>query len=359
MPLYGTDQELLQTAIDWLQQNHKLALVTVLKTWGSSPRPTGSLMLMRDDGVHAGSVSGGCVEEDLLLRYSKHQLSESLPTRIDYGLNRHDASRFGLPCGGRLELLIEQLDDIAHLQQLLNAIQHHQLISRVVDLESGKVSLQPAQAEQDFLYTSYYVRKIFGPRWRMLLIGAGHLSQYVSQLALMFDYQVIVCDPREEYAKTWQVDGTELTTLMPDDAVQKYVTHARTLVVALTHDPKLDDLALLDALNSDAFYIGAIGSKRNCQSRRLRLKELGITSSQLQRLHAPIGLDIGSHTPPEIAVAILAEITALRYCFTQSLRSQADSQSVSQALSQALSQSETQSTAQSNRESIGHPVGLA
>ena len=312
MQHHGADQEVLQTAYEWLKQGHDVVLVTVLKTWGSSPRPPGSLLVMRRDGVIAGSVSGGCVEEDLVQRYRDQQLSDTYPTRINYGVNREDATRFGLPCGGRLELLVEQLEDGEHLNQLLDALQQQHLVARHVDLQTGKVSLQAAKAEQDFIYTNIFVRKIFGPQWNMLLIGAGHLSQYVSQMALMLDYRVIVCDPREEYAKGWQVEGTELTTMMPDDAVQHYAQQARSIVVALTHDPKLDDMALLDALQSPAFYVGVIGSLRNCELRRQRLKQLGISSSQLQRLHAPVGLSIGSHTPPEIAVSILAEITQQR-----------------------------------------------
>ena len=183
MQSYGTDQEILQTANEWLQQGHEVLLVTVLKTWGSSPRPPGSLMIMRHDGIVTGSVSGGCVEQDLVQRYRTQQLSESYPTLIDYGVNRDDATRFGLPCGGRLELLVEQLNDVGHLKQLLEALQDHQLMARHVELQTGQVSLQPAKAEQDFVYTNVYVHKIFGPQWDMLLIGAGHLSHYVSQLA--------------------------------------------------------------------------------------------------------------------------------------------------------------------------------
>jgi xanthine dehydrogenase accessory factor len=333
MPSYGTDQEVLQTAYQWLQQGYEVALVTVLKTWGSSPRPLGSLMIMRRDGILAGSVSGGCVEEDLLQRYRDQQLSNTYPTRVDYGVNRADATRFGLPCGGRLELLIEQLDDQrddnGQLQQLLDALQQHQLMTRHVDLQTGQVTLQAASAEQHFVYSNTYVRKLFGSQWNMLLIGAGHLSQYVSQMALMLDYHVIVCDPREEYTQNWQVEGTELTTLMPDDAVQQYAQQARSIVVALTHDPKLDDMALLDALDSPAFYVGAIGSQRNCKLRRQRLKEMGLSSSQLQRLHAPTGLAIGSHTPAEIAVSILAEITQQRNAQEHNVMGSSMKQSVS------------------------------
>ena len=312
MQSYGTDQHVLQTACQWLQQGYEVALVTVLKTWGSSPRPPGSLLIMRSDGVLTGSVSGGCVEEDLLQRYVSHQLSDSYPTQIDYGVKRDDATRFGLPCGGRLELLVEKLQDSQQLQQLLDALQQQRLVARHVDLQTGEVSLQDTRAEQDFIYTNIYVRKVFGPQWNLLLIGAGQLSQYVSQMGLMLGYRVVVCDPREEYANGWQVEGTELTTMMPDDAVQHYAQQARSIVVALTHDPKLDDMALMDALASQAFYVGAIGSQRNCELRRKRLKELGLSTSQVQRLHAPVGLSIGSHTPPEIAVSIMADITLQR-----------------------------------------------
>ncbi len=316
MPSYGSDRELLQTAITWLQQGHTLALVTVAKTWGSSPRPAGSLMLMREDGVHSGSVSGGCVEEDLVSRYYERQLAERLPTVVDYGVNRQQAARFGLPCGGRLELVVEQLDNPAQLQLLLDKIGRNEIFSRRLCLNTGEVSLHPASAEDDFSYTPDAISKVFGPRWQMLLIGAGHLSHYVAQIALMLDYHVIVCDPREEYREAW-LDSeighmTQFVSEMPDDAVRRYARHPRSVVIALTHDPKLDDMALLDALSANVFYVGAIGSRQNNDQRRLRLKELGLTPQELERLHAPVGLPIGSHTPPEIAISILADITAQR-----------------------------------------------
>ena len=320
MQSYGTDQEILHTALEWLQHGQEVILVTVLKTWGSSPRPAGSLLIMRGDGRTAGSVSGGCVEQDLVERYRSQQLSDGYPTRIDYGVNREDATRFGLPCGGRLELLVERLHDPAQLQEILDALQQKQLIARHVDLNSGQVSLQPASAEQDFVYSNIYVRKILGPQWSLLLIGAGHLSQMVSQLALMLGYRVIVSEPREEYAQGWQLADTELTSLMPDDAVQTFIQQPRSIVLALTHDPKLDDLALLDALSSQAFYVGAIGSQRNCDARRQRLKQLCISVAQLSRLHAPVGLPIGSHTPAEIALSIMAEITQQRNAVSRSVK---------------------------------------
>jgi xanthine dehydrogenase accessory factor len=257
-------------------------------------------------------VSGGCVEADLFQRYHNLELGEDKITRINYGVNRDDAHRFGLPCGGRLELLVESLVDPVHWETLLAALKGGELIVREVDLLSGDVALYPAAPAQNFLVTENKVRTVFGKEWCMLLIGAGHLSNYVARLAMMLDYQVIVCDPREEHASNWHVEGTELTTMMPDDAVQHYVNSSRAIVLALTHDPRLDDMALLDALNSPAFYIGAIGSQRNCALRRERLRQLGVDDARLNRLHAPTGLAIGSHTPAEIAVSVLAEITQLR-----------------------------------------------
>ena len=316
MPHYGTDREILETAINWLQQGHRPALVTVVRTWGSSPRPVGSLMLMREDGVHVGSVSGGCVEEDLVARYRNQQLGSTYPTLIDYGTNQQESIRFGLPCGGRLELLVEELDNQVQLQTLLEKIQKSELISRQVCLNTGETSLHAASPSDEFTYTNDYVKKIFGPRWQMLLIGAGHLSQYVAQIALMLDYHVIVCDPREEYQQGWPLadePGIEMVGMMPDEAVQAYAIHPRSIVLTLAHDPKLDDMALMEALISNAFYVGAIGSQRNSEKRRERLTELGLMAQQIQRLHAPVGLPIGSHAPPEIAVSILAEITALRH----------------------------------------------
>ena len=313
MTVYSTDRAILERAIQWLGEGHRLVLVTVIKTWGSSPRPCGSLMLIRDDGLHEGSVSGGCVEEDLLARYRNSELADQYPTLVDYGVDRQEAMRFGLPCGGRLELLIEQPESATPLESLLKAINTGNLVKRRVCLNTGEVSLHPAKASDDFEYTPNYVQKVFGPVWQILLIGAGHLSRYVAQIALMLDYRVTVCDPREEYQRGWDIEGVNFSRAMPDDAVKALADHPRGIVVALTHDPKLDDMALMEALQSNAFYVGALGSKLSSKKRRERLLELGISPQALSRLHAPVGLAIGSHTPPEIAVSIMAEITAVRH----------------------------------------------
>jgi xanthine dehydrogenase accessory factor len=306
-------QEILQTALDWLDQDHAVVLVTVLKTWGSSPRPVGSLMLLRDDGRHFGSVSGGCIEENLLARYREAEFAPELPSKLEYGVTSEQAQRFGLPCGGRLELVLENLADQDLLREILAKIDRSELVCRRSNLANGEVILLPASPDDEFNYSGDYMQLVFGPTWQLLLIGAGHLSHCVAQIGLMLDYQVTVCDPREDYGDNWRLSGSELSRQMPDDAVKKTVAHKRGVVITLTHDPKLDDMALWEALQSPVFYVGALGSKRTNADRRQRLQQLGLSSEQLERLHGPVGLPIGSHTPAEIAVAIMADITAARH----------------------------------------------
>lgn len=310
--MYSTDREILQTAIDWLALGHTVALVTVAKTWGSSPRPRGAMLVMRADGIHAGSVSGGCVEEDLISRYKNGELSEHFPTQINYGINREDALRFGLPCGGRLELVVEQLHSAEPLKSILKTIKTGRLVTRRLCMTTGEASLHNESQGVDFHYSDEQMLKVFGPKWHLLLIGAGHLSSYVASIALMLDYSVTICDPREDYKSGWSMENTNFLSIMPDDAVKSIANHARSIVVTLAHDPKLDDMALMEALQGNMFFVGALGSKRNNDQRRERLRQLGIEADQLARLHAPVGLDIGSHTPPEIAISIMAQITAVR-----------------------------------------------
>lgn len=317
MSLYSSDTEVLSQAITWLNAGYQVALVTVAKTWGASPRPCGSLLVMREDGLHVGSVSGGCIEEDLVVRYQNKELSSDFPTRIDYGVNREDALRFGLPCGGRLELIVEELESAAPLNLMLNKIAKNELLERRVCLNTGEVSLhaasyRPELSHRGFMYSDDEMIKVFGPQWHILLIGAGQLSRYVAELALMLDYRVTVCDPREQYQRVWDLPGVDFLEGMPDDAVTQLTPQQRCLVIALTHDPKLDDMALMQALTMELFYVGALGSRRNTEQRLQRLLQLGVSAEQLEHLHAPVGFPIGSHTPAEIALSIMAEITSLK-----------------------------------------------
>ena len=305
------DLQVLQQARDWRASGHGVWLVTVIETWGSAPRPPGALLAMRDDGLVVGSVSGGCVEDDLIerIRNGERVLRPSL---IHYGVSKEEAARFGLPCGGNLRLVQEPLQDTAWIDEVLARTARHELVARILDLGSGSVHVEPARRGESFAFDGKTLRALFGPRWRMLVIGAGQLSRSLAQMALGLDFEVTVCDPREEYHLTWDVPGTAFSTNMPDDVATDMQLDPHTAVVAVTHDPKLDDLVLLEALKSPAFYIGALGSRGNTAKRKERLALFDLSAAEIERLHGPIGLDIGSRTPAEIAVSILAEIVAVR-----------------------------------------------
>lgn len=306
------DLEVLKTCAAWIADGHRCELVTVIRTWGSSPRPVGALLAICDDGRVVGSVSGGCIEDDLIERVRQHGITRTLPEVVSYGISADQAHRFGLPCGGTIELALEPLTAASAIGELLARLDRHELLARRLDLASGAVTLTPAAAGAVLQLADGVLTTIHGPRWRLYIIGAGQLSRFLAQIASAMDYYVTVCDPREEYRAGWQLPGVQLVHAMPDDLVQDARLDHRSAVVALTHDPKLDDLALMEALKSDAFYVGAIGSRINNAKRRERLKQFDLNETQLARLHAPIGLYIGSKTPAEIAISILAELTAVK-----------------------------------------------
>ncbi len=306
------DLEVLKTSAAWIASGRRCELITVIKTWGSSPRPVGATLAICEDGTVIGSVSGGCIEDDLIARVRDEGIRRTLPEIVSYGITADEAHRFGLPCGGTIELSIEPLSERSRLAELLERLDQHELVQRRLDLHTGDVELSKAAAGAQMQVSERAMVTLHGPRWRLLIIGAGQLSRFLAQIATAMDYHVIVCDPREEYRAGWQVDGVQLVHDMPDDIVLSMKLDHRSAVVALTHDPKLDDLALMEALKSDAFYVGAIGSRLNNSKRRERLLEFDLTPEQLARLHGPIGLYIGSKTPSEIAISILAELTAIK-----------------------------------------------
>ncbi len=318
----NVDLDILKTIVAWRADGRRVTMGTIVHTWGSAPRPVGAIVAIgEDDAGHAhvaGSVSGGCIEDDLVAKVREGAaLAEDRPTRLTYGISAEEANRFGLPCGGTIELVMERVGAGSRIEDMVDALRTGQRLRRVLDLETGDVTLQPADAfdrRGDALaVTDRTLSTLHGPSWRLLIIGAGQMTQYLAEMARALDYGITVCDPREEYTAQWQVPGSTLTTEMPDDAVIALKPDAHTAVIALTHDPKLDDLALMEALKSDAFYVGAIGSKANQERRRARLLDFDVTPEQVERLHGPVGLKNGARTPPEIAVAILAEMTAVRY----------------------------------------------
>ncbi|MDP3136979.1 MAG: XdhC family protein [Burkholderiaceae bacterium] len=311
------DVLVLRTLRDWRRAGKRALLATVVRTWGSSPRPVGSIMALCEDGAVVGSVSGGCIEDDLIYRHTRahgdRHIPAGPPSFVKYGVTADDAHRFGLPCGGTLELLLEYDPDADSLAGLIDALEHGQLMQRTVRLADGVVRIASSHAPSDLSLSDTELVNTFGPEYRMLLIGAGQLTEYLATMALFSGFAVTVCDPREEYRGAWSVAGATVVNEMPDDVVLSFKPDRRSCVIALTHDPKLDDLALLEALKTDAFYVGAIGSRRNNMARHDRMIEhFGQTHESLARLRGPIGIYIGSKMPSEIAVSVMAEVLAVK-----------------------------------------------
>ncbi len=324
------DVMVLRSLHGWRAAGRRALLATVVRTWGSSPRPVGSIMALCDDGAVVGSVSGGCIEDDLIDRHTRayaqeragaglgveghdHRIPSGPPSFVKYGITADEAHRFGLPCGGTLELLLEYDPDPVGLAELIAALEAGRLVQRTVRLADGAATLAMATEPAELAVDAVQLTNTFGPEYRMLIIGAGQMAEYLATMALFNGFAVTVCDPREEYRHGWKVSGARLVSDMPDDVVVDFKPDRRSCVVALTHDPKLDDLALLEALSSEAFYVGGIGSRRNNEARRARMIEhFEQTEESLARLRGPIGIYIGSKTPPEIAVSVMAEILAVK-----------------------------------------------
>lgn len=305
------DRQVLQQAITWKNEEQRVWLVTVVETWGSAPRPPGALLAMREDGLVVGSVSGGCVEDDLIDRVRQGERVD-MPSVINYGVSREEAARFGLPCGGNLRLIQEPLLDTQWAESILEKTAAHQVVTRSLNIDTGESTIQAGDRHSTFQFDGSVMQSVFGPRWRVVVIGAGQLSRVFASIAQALDFEVICCDPRDEYSLTWDVADTTFSKEMPDDLILELNLDAHSAVVAVTHDPKLDDMAIMEALKSEAFYVGALGSRSNTAERKKRLAMFDLTDEQIDKLHGPIGLDIGSRTPAEIAVSIVAEIVAVR-----------------------------------------------
>ncbi len=310
------DHQVLDAMARWQARGHRFALVTVARTWGSAPRQPGAWLALCDDGRVAGSVSGGCIEDDLIARMKAGEFAADglRPSAVTYGGHPDATHRWGLPCGGTLALVIEPRPDLAALQRMQAGIRQGQRMRRVIDLPSGEVHIAEAPAHvPDVQWDGQTLSTVHGPRWRLLLIGANQTARYLTPIAQTLGFAVQVCDPRPEYHTEWDLPDAPWLPGMPDDVVLALRPDAHTAVVTLTHDPKLDDLALIEALRSPALYVGAVGSLATSQRRRERLHtHFDLSDAELERLHGPVGLPIGSRTPAEIAVAIAAELTAVR-----------------------------------------------
>lgn len=314
--MQSSDWEVLQRASDWLQQGHRAHLFTVIQTWGSAPRLPGAILVVRDDGHLVGSVSGGCIEDDLADK-ARHQALPAQAAILEYGVNQAEAQRFGIPCGGQLQIFAEPLQSATQLSPMLESLSQRRLLKRSVQLQTGEVRHQHVLPEgQPYLENDWF-HSYFGPQWRLLVIGANQLGSVLAAMAQALDFHVMICDPREEMRVEWHVEGADWLPGMPDDVVLDIAPDPHTAIVAVTHDPKLDDMALLEALKSDAFYIGALGSAKNQVKRKQRLRSFDLSEQEVERLHGPVGLRIGSRTPAEIAVAILAELIQERASLQQ------------------------------------------
>lgn len=320
----NADLEVLSQLTRWIEQGEKAWLCTVVKTWGSSPRPIGSLLCCNSEGQFSGSLSGGCIEDDLLEKLQKGELASDKPQLHVYGATDEDQERFNLPCGGQLHVVIEPAhnqDSLAQYQHIVERLKARECVQRKVDIATGEFTTEDLERYKhlefigDFDNTDKpgekFLVQTYGPRYQLFLIGASNVSMYLAEFAQKLDYHVVVCDPREEMIDNWPVEGVQLINDMPDDAVRDNAD-AFSAVIALTHDPRIDDMGLMEALKTDAFFIGAMGSTRTSAKRRERLLMLDLTDKEISRLHAPVGLPIGSKTPAEIAIAILAQLTALR-----------------------------------------------
>ena len=315
MHIESAEEQVLGTLRTWLRSGETAWLCTIVEIAGSSPRPLGTLMACASGGPQSGSLSGGCVEEDLIERLRSARVATTGPEVCSYGLSAEENERLGLPCGGRLSVLVEPMREDthgAHIDALLGALAARRCVMREVRLTDGMCRAADTGGVAPLAMTDGMLRHTLGPRFRLLLIGAGQLAQSLSLLASMLDYRVVVCDPRRQAIDAWRGPEVELVCAMPDDFLRAAAVDRYTAVITLTHDPRIDDMALMEALGLDAFYVGALGSPRTSAKRRERLRQLDLADEQIARLRAPVGLPIGSKQPLEIAIAILAELIELR-----------------------------------------------
>ena len=317
--MQGVDQQVLAQICNWLKSGQRCWLATVVATYGSSPRPVGSLFTCNEAAQVVGSLSGGCVEEDLVEKLVNGEMASVKPDFIRYGKTDEEATKFGLPCGGQLDIVVEPMSAINGLESLYSQIdailkQRHS-VRRTVWLDTGAMNLVETRTFTPLVYESEngLLAQTYGPRHQLFIVGSNMVAQYVAEFAQKLDFRVTVIDTNETNLASFVVPGVKTVCDLPDEVLQRQANDNSSAIVALSHDPRLDDMALLGAFETPAFYIGAMGSQRTSAARRDRLRELGVSDQQLARLRAPIGLDIGSKTPPEIAISILAQITKTQY----------------------------------------------
>ncbi|MDX8348517.1 XdhC family protein [Cognatiyoonia sp. IB215446] len=318
-----TVTDLPKLALDWYRAGRGVVMATVVQTWGSAPRPVGSQLVIDADGAMEGSVSGGCVEGAVITE-ALEAFEDGKPRLLEYGVSDDEAFAVGLACGGHIKVLVEPVGQalpVDVLERLVDARDQSEPVAYVTDLEKGGPRLSgPSSFADRFRMDQSGVEDdgrtfvaIHNPPLRMVIVGAVHIAQALVPMARACGYDPVLIDPRGAFGSAERFPGERIMDDWPDEALRALKLDARTAIVTLTHDPKLDDPAIVTALESDVFYLGCLGSKRTHAKRVARLQEVGFTDAELARIHAPIGLDIGGRQPAEIAVSIMAEVTqALR-----------------------------------------------
>ncbi|MEC9301060.1 MAG: XdhC family protein [Pseudomonadota bacterium] len=319
--MLSSQQQIISFVASRLETDKSVWLCTILKTWGSSPRPVGAMMACTPDGELVGSLSGGCIEEDFLDQLQDGTLKSQYeimgkPFTVRYGETEAEQARLKLPCGGQLHVLLEYNEPSDANKQvfdyLASSLENHTKVSRIVDLETGEISAADHVYDDAVVIEGGKMIHSLSPMYQLLLLGAGDVAKYVAEMALALGYNVTLCDPRPKYLDNWHVDGVKTTSRLPDDVVRERFSNPYSGIIALAHDPRVDDMALMEALKTDAFYIGAMGSERTSAARRKRLPELGLSKGEIGVLRAPIGLQIQSKTPAEIAISVMAQVTMVR-----------------------------------------------
>lgn len=311
------DLQVIRRALAWSSAGQRVWLCSVLSTYGSAPRAPGSMLAVNDSGHWIGSLSGGCVEDDFLERMAEGLFAEAV-TVVRYGEGDDPRSQVKLPCGGLLDVLVERLESDcevqAHLRELESALSGQRRLIREVDLQSGARSLLVDREHGPRIEREIdRVRLRVGAAQRLLLAGYSSVAQACAEFGVGLGFEVILCDPREEVLEGVVLEHVEIRRQLPSVFIAEGGCHSDTAVVALTHDPRIDDLAMMEAVRTDAFYIGVMGSLQTSQKRFERLRRIGgLGEAELARIHAPIGLNLGSKTPAEIALAVLADILRIR-----------------------------------------------
>jgi len=325
----------LAGAFGWLAGGRSVALATAIQSWGSAPLPVGSQLAIDGDGNFLGSVSGGCIEAEVVAQ-AREVIASGQAKTLEFGVGDETAWKVGLSCGGTIRIFIERLDapnlsSDGVFHRLANAVKARRPVALLTKLATDERSLayapEDAAGELAAALEESFRRdrsvlvpgkdgevfiNLFNPRLRLIVIGAVHVAQALVPMARALDYDVVIVDPRPAFASEERFGSVELWRAWPDEALPEIGMDGRTALVALSHEPRIDDPALIEALRSGAFYVGALGSRLTHAKRIERLIEAGVAEADLGRIHAPIGLDIGAQGAPEIAVSIIAEITAVQ-----------------------------------------------